>query len=130
MGSMRWALVGVVLLAMCGCSSGGRAQVDPRILPGRPLALDACRRWDSVTAHNLAPAQEAAALVEVVRVANDATNRDLIYVQLRDQVDAVIRGEEAGTPVPVASAKRTVNEDCRRTRNGKAPTGLTGESTR
>lgn len=120
--------VGIVLLvAASACTSSSRhSVVDPRLGPGRPTALDACRRWDSVTGMALPLPREAAALNDVVRLANDATNQNLVYVLVRDHVGAVVQADGAGDRAAADTARRVVNNDCRRIREGKAPTGLIG----
>jgi len=117
----------VLVVAAAGCvACSHHVSVDERIVPARPVALDACRQWDAVTARRLPGSQEAAALGAVVGRADDATNQNLIYVQLRFHMEAVVRAQEQGDAPATRKAKRVVDDDCQRIRRGRPPTGLTG----
>ena len=108
-----------VTLGSTACST--RASVDPRLLPGRSTALGVCRQWHQVAAdeHHV-----TSQLVGAIRLANSATNANLVYVGLRDHMEAVRRAESMSDLIGRSQAIGIVNTDCRHIAKGKPPTGM------
>jgi len=114
----------IALSASCTHNAGPSALVRP----GRQNALEACRRWETLTPAVASSLRPLPRVESVIRLANDATNQNLLYLTFRDHMISAATAASRGDLIAWRSGARTVLLDCHRIEAGQAPSGMSTPS--
>jgi hypothetical protein len=110
------ALLGT--LSVVACSHSTRTDTQAVVAQALPIALSACDQWSALLSRGQGALPGSDEVLAVERVANDATNHDLEFVVLRDNLHAAYLAARGGNHHAWTDARRRVDTNCAAIRDG------------
>jgi hypothetical protein len=122
----KWAVITAGALLLTACTGHGSSTPRPEsstsvsqlVAAGPDIAARACRRWEAIPRSASAPLPSEAPVAQIWDVANDATNRDLEFVILRDHLEVARLALHNGDASAWRRSASVVDADCTHLREG------------